>query len=228
MKTGGTSFAVHHLGKAFDDRVTFPNDADDGNSYQLDASPYWRLDALRELSQERMSRVELIRAHYPFCAIDLIPHEELVVMTVLRDPVERVISYLKHCQTYHPHHADMSFDEIYDDPGWVDGFGTNHQTKLFSMTADDDPAYCYQPMVVDDARLELAKANLATLDLVGTQERFDEFVAECGRRYGWPTERGGRHRESKPDRPSDDLIERICMDNRIDLDFYDFARSIAC
>jgi hypothetical protein len=227
MKTGGTSFAIHHLGKAFAEDAVFPNAVDDETSYLLDTSPYWRVGALRGLDDERWSRTQAVRAHYPFCARHLMPPGDLTVLTVLREPVDRVVSYLRHCQRYHPNHQQMTFEQIYEERGWIEGFATNHQTKVFSMGEDDDPRFCYQPMVVDEHRLDVAKANLATLDLIGTQERFTEFVDECGRRYGWPTTRGKRQRKSAGFPAHASLRRRIEADNEIDIEFYRFAQSIA-
>lgn len=227
MKTGGTSFAVHHLAPAFDEQAVFPNAVDDEMSYLLDTSPYWRIDALRELSAQRRDRTELYRGHYPFCATEIIGDHGLITLTLLRDPVERVVSYLKHCRTYHPQHSDMTLEEIYEERPWIDGFATNHQTKVFSLTAADDPKYCYQPLQIDRSRLALAKANLAEVDIVGTQDRFTEFVEECGRRFGWPTTPRPKHRTGEAAPVSESLRMRIETDNEIDREFYEYARSRA-
>ena len=55
-------------------------------------------------------------------------------------------------------------------------FIKNHQAKLFAFTADDDPSRTWTSLDVDARRLELAKANLETVDVVGIQDRFDEFL----------------------------------------------------
>ena len=56
---------------------------------------------------------------------------------MLRDPVDRTVSYLKHCKRWHAQHQDLSLDEIYDDYFHFKCFIENHQTKIFSMTTDD-------------------------------------------------------------------------------------------
>ena len=61
----------------------------------------------------------------------------------------------------------------------------DHQAKLFALTIDDELASYMRALDVDADRLELAKRNLETVDVVGTQDRFEELLSELERRFGW-------------------------------------------
>ena len=76
------------------------------------------------------------RATIPYVASSSLDADP-VTLTLLRDPVARTISYLKHCKRYHDQHRDLSLEEIYDDPFFFRCFIHNHQTKIFAMTTDD-------------------------------------------------------------------------------------------
>ena len=63
---------------------------------------------------ERRATIRGYMGHYPYVASQLLG-EDPVTLTILRDPVERTISYLKHCKRYHDHHRELSLEEIYRD-----------------------------------------------------------------------------------------------------------------
>jgi hypothetical protein len=78
----------------------------------------------------------------------------------------------------------------------------------------------------DSARLERAKRGLASIDVVGLQEHFDDFCTELeghvGRDLGPP-----RFANRTPSSPvSDALRERIARDNAMDLDLYRYAEAL--
>jgi hypothetical protein len=84
------------------------------------------------------------------------------------------------------------------------------------------------PMDVDDERLEIAKAHLDKVDLVGVNEHYDAFVDEMRTRFGWhfddlPNKRVG----DEPWEASAALKERIAHDNHADMAFYEYAKSRA-
>ena len=108
-------------------------------------------------------------------------------------------------------------------------FIDNHQTKVFAMTTDDKLQSYMDWMDVDDDRLQIAKANLAKVDLVGVNDRYDDFVAGMRDRFGWtfdedlPDKRVG----SEPWTADDALRRRIAEDNAADVELYEYARELA-
>jgi hypothetical protein len=72
--------------------------------------------------------------------------------------------------------------------------------------------------------LELAKERLATVDVVGVQERFEDFCDELERRFGWdlgPPMFANRTEQIDVD---DGFRARIAEDNAMDIELYEFAR----
>ncbi len=63
---------------------------------------------------------------------------DLVTLTLLRDPVDRTISLLKHFKRLSKHFAPMPLEEIYEDPFVFAQFVENHQTRMFAVTENDN------------------------------------------------------------------------------------------
>ena len=224
MKTAGTTFHVQVLKANFGPEERYPSPNHDFYSYDLRESSYWRVSSLAELSPERKLRIRAYAGHFPFVATEIIGDPDLVLLTILRDPVERTLSYLRHCKRYHPVHQDLSFEEIYEDSTFFGPFILNHQTKIFAMTNEDRPEYCYDVIDVDDRRLDIAKSNLERVDIVGFQDRFEDFLLELEARFGWTIPTTTRLREGAEEPVSKALRQRIASDNAIDMEFYEFAK----
>jgi hypothetical protein len=155
-------------------------------------------------------------------------------------------------------YRDLPLDAIYDDPFVYRHFVENHQTKLFSVTADDRPkmlasvlgfrefreqltatlatsdrtrADAPDTITVDTQRLARAKSNLARVDVVGLNDRFDEFVESLRTRFGWWPD--GLGRDARANVSSENwqagpaLRARIALDNAFDVEFYEYAKELA-
>jgi hypothetical protein len=148
-----------------------------------------------------------------------------VTVTIVRDPVERTISYLKHCKRYHDQHRELSLEEIYHDPFHFPCFIHNHQAKIFAMT-DADRLESYMDVIdVDEGRLEIAKDNLALVDILGVHDHYDEFLDELRERFGWRFDRAANRRVSRePWAVPSGLREQIAADNAADVAFYEHAK----
>jgi hypothetical protein len=193
-----------------------------------DAEPldaYWAIPRLVSLPKARRDQIRAYVGHFPYIASELLGIE-LVTMTVLRDPVERTISYLK-MRSKDPERAGQSFEQIYDNPFDFPCFILNHQTKIFAMTRDDKLETFMDVIDVDRDRLEIAKQNLRKIDILGLQERYPEMLDAVAQRFGWQTgEVENTHvSEGEWDVP-DGLRERIAEDNAIDIEFYRFAQEL--
>lgn len=221
MKTGGTTLwmdLVAHFGQ---EHVYPVAGGDDAVADYLDAA------RLLALPAEQRDAIRVFGGHHPYVITELLG-VELVRLTILREPVARTISYLKHAQRHTPRLLGWPLEEIYADgfafPFWI----ANHQTKAFSLRADDldlvsTPTSVMTPLEVDDERLEQAKANLATVDVVGFQERYPEFRDEVAERFGLPQDRVPPQRVSEEVEVSAGLVERIIEDNRYDVALYEWA-----
>jgi hypothetical protein len=177
---------------------------------------------------------------------------EVVTLTLLRDPVERVVSVLKHFKRLWPSYCDLSLDAIYDDELVFRHYVEHYQTRMFALTAADgtrsfasavdfavihdalaDPAQRPAALApdavvpVDAAALARARQNLASVDVLGVNERFDAFVASMRERYGWwPSGETYDPRANVSEEPwaaSPALRTRIERDNPFDRALYEHA-----
>ena len=215
MKTAGMTFNEHI-------RNNFPREAIYPGAEDLTGVDYWVVDNLREAVRVRRDGIRMWHGHFPYFVTDLV--REAITLSVLREPVARIVSLIS--QHRHLNAPERSLDEIYDDPTVFRRTVLNHQTKMFSMAEADRINAWTQWIDVDESRLEIAKGRLAEVDLLGFQERFDDFLGALEARWGWqilPIERVN----SADERPrvSEALRRRIVEDNAIDLELYEYARS---
>ena len=173
---------------------------------------------------------------------------------LLRHPIDRTISVLRHFKRLWSRYRDSSLDEIYDDEFVFRHYVENFQTRVFALTRDDaaqsfasargyreirdalaDPAPLPRPsegetIRIDDRRLAIAQANLARVDVVGVSERFPLFVEQLRARFGWwPSgldvgARANVSTEGWDVRPS--LRHRIALDNAYDAELHRFASEL--
>lgn len=183
------------------------------------------LAILTSLLPEDRDRARVFTGHFPFVAVELLGME-LTTITILRDPVDRTLSYLRHCKRYHDRHRDLSLEEIYEDPFFHPSFIKDHQAKLFAFTAADRPKSYMDALDVDASRLELAKANLETVDVVGTQDRFEELLSELHRRFGWRLVQAPNQHVNPGAGVPASFRRRIAEDNQADIEFYEYAQRL--
>jgi hypothetical protein len=219
MKTGGSTFRQHVLHNFPAAGAVYPDPELDGNLVAATT----RIQRLLALPKERHARIRAYTGHFPFVLPRLLD-PQLVTLTVLRDPVERTISYLKECKRSHPRLQGRPLEEIYEDTAVFFSFICDHQTKIFSMTPADRLESYMEYIEIDEERLRIAKANLEAVDVVGLNSAFDDFLADVQRRYGWEIrERPNRRVSKEPWDVSDSFRERIATDNANDVAFYRFA-----
>jgi hypothetical protein len=216
MKTAGSTF-TEHLTRNFQSHEMYPQG--DGSS---GAGAYFGLRRLAELTASERENIRLYRGHFPFEAAVAYGARGQVMITILREPVARVISLLSREQQVRQ--PDRSFEEIYADPLYFERFAHNHMTKVFAMRLDDAPLAYFSPIQIDRDRLEAAKENLQRIDVLGFQDRLGEMTDELRVRFGWRIDQVTDQKVSEPVAVSDGLRARIARDNALDVEFYEFAR----
>jgi hypothetical protein len=250
MKTGGTSF-VYQMTANFAPGEVYPNEALDRRA-PTDVEAYASVADLERVSPERRAEIRVYTGHLPFVARDLIG-PDVVTLTLLREPVDRTISVLKHFKRLYARYRDLPLDAIYEDEIVYPQFVEHFQTRVFALDAADRPrafagAADFQslrtaleapagaapplapPIVVDAGRLARAKHNLELVDVVGVNEAFGAFVAELRQRYGWwsdgATYDARANVSSEPWPASATLRARIARDTAIDKELYEHAREV--
>lgn len=162
-------------------------------------------------------------------------------VTLLRHPIDRVLSLYYHVKTHYPNHSQlrkeqyrarlvrpadidgMSLEEFVEDPPFreVD----NDQVRRISGI-EPEPGGCTAHM------LDEAKRNLRRhFAVVGVTERFDETLVLLKRKYGWTRDILYYPRNTNPARPATDTIpgaarEAILRRNDLDHELYRFAEAM--
>jgi len=250
MKTGGTSF-VFQLLQNFEPDELYPSAVD--RDSPTDVTPYASIPKMLALSPERSDRIRVYTGHMPYVASELLGID-VIRLTLLRDPVDRTISMLKHVKRLFPSYSEFPLEAIYDDEPIFRHYLDNYQTKVFALTAEERaralaaaanptdsaaarpsvpnqrPFGPSQSIPVDGSRFEHAKANLATVDVIGLNERYGEFLDELHARFGWWPD--GLRREARANVSSEDweisnaLRRRIADELAADMEFYEYAKEL--
>jgi hypothetical protein len=175
---------------------------------------------------EHRDELRVITGHLPLCVADLLG-VPFSTFTVLRDPVERTLSFLRDNKAREPKAREMSLEAIYSDPHLFHGLIQNHMVKMLSLSAAEMTHGIMTHVEFDAERLELAKHNLAEkIGVVGLQDQFDDFCGELTRRYGLDLGPPRFANRTAPSPVPDGLIERIATDNELDVELYRFARRL--
>jgi len=223
MRTGGTTLE-QQLRRSFPRAQVYPNPDIDFPAgdvmYHLDVS------YLLGLPVERLDTIRFFYGHFPFVVTEMLDRD-LVTFTLLRDPVDRTLSLLRIMREQRPAWHDRTLEQIYDDVNMFPRLIHNHQTKMFSIMREDHPRSYRDEIVIDATRLEVAKRNLARVDLIGFTEHFGEFGTTLGDRFGWHlSERARMNAAGESCDDASDLRARVAADNAIDVEFYEYARTL--
>lgn len=223
QKTAGTTLR-DRLRSTFAEHQVYPNGTD-GPDARISVIS---VQHLQERWRARGHEIRLLTGHFPVRTVELLdPPSAFVTMTVLRDPVERVLSFLRHQAARRQRGAteDTPLLEIYEDPFRFEAMIQNHMTRMLSLAPEEmgpgDGVLASVPYT--PARLAMAKEALERLDLFGLQHRLEEFCDELGARYGLDTGQPRRSNTTEPGDVDQALVDRIASDNALDVELYDFA-----
>jgi hypothetical protein len=223
MRTGGTTFE-QQLRRSFPRAQVYPDpDLDFPGG---DIMHHLQVSYLLGLPADRLDAIRLFYGHFPYVVTEMLGGD-LVTFTVLRDPVDRTISLLRVMREQRAAWHELTLEQIYDDANMFPRLVHNHQTKLYSITREDDPQSYRDEIDVDAARLELAKRNLARVEVIGLTERYGEFLDTLRGRFGWQlSEQARLNAAGGPPEEPGALRRRIAADNAIDIEFYEYAREL--
>ncbi|MFC1706174.1 hypothetical protein ACFL59_05025 [Planctomycetota bacterium] len=185
------------------------------------------LDLCCRSSPEDRARYRLMRAHFGYGVYRLLPRRPVFV-TMLRDPVARVISVYKHIRRI-PHHRlnreviELGLLEFLEHPrARVRDLQVRHLAG-FRLRKEELGALC------DDDLLELAKAHLDDLAFFGLTERFDDSIRLLSHTFDWSPIEGYEALNVAPDSPEEvdrEALQAIASRNRLDLALYAHARGL--
>ena len=186
--------------------------------------------ALRQMSEAQQTRICMVRGHMAFGV-----HEYLsgpvTYFTVLRNPIERVISYYYFVRSKPDHYlydeisaGEMTLAEFVERHGHI--MLDNAQTRMLSGRWRE-PAFggC------TSEHLAMAKRNLREhFAVVGLAERFDETLLLLKRTFGWRNVFYTRQNLTRNKPPSSSLptatLALIAEVNQLDAELHHYARAL--
>lgn len=197
---------------------------------------------LRELPDDEKRRLKVVFGHYCYgLHTALAPGQEYEYVTILRDPVQRLVSLYAYVKLGAKAHylweptQEMSFEDFVT--SGVALVADNAQVRQLCgvdrFTMGGGKQQPYNDMVIPFSRvarkhLEMAKRNLGKFACVGVSEEFDRFLACMQRRFGWRVgyyeDKNVTGRKPKIDGQSLDIARKHCI---LDCELYEFAKGIA-
>jgi len=221
QKTGGISLYMQ-MQREFGEQGVYP-DPTDGDP--VADAPQLMVPRLIERWAVRRDQIRVVTGHFPLCTTELLD-ADFSTFTVLRDPVERTLSYLRHHGKTTPARSGLSLEEIYEDPGNFSHFIENHMVKMLSLTREEMTDGMMTVVNFDDRRLETAKRSLERLDVFGLQEDMEGFVRLLESRYGWGLGPTVHENVTEHSEVPGSFRKRIAEDSRLDMELYEHAREL--
>ncbi len=176
-------------------------------------------EMLERIPPELLPRLRLVHGAHIAYGLHRILSRPLSYFTLLRDPVNRVLSHYYYGGEERQQSGAPGFLE--DLPRHVEA---NLQTRL--LAGEQDPGAPLAP----EEMLHCAKDNLRSCDVVGLTERFDETLLLLKKKYGWPMPYYERRNVNKkrPRREAvhGEVLQRIEADNRLDASLYALAQEL--
>ena len=219
QKTAGASLLVR-LRRYFGARYVYPS-YHDGNVFARVVS----VPLLLQHWKERGTEIKLVTGHFPLCTQELLGGG-FRTFTILREPVARTLSYLRHRRKLIPEDRAKPLEQIYEDKQRFHWLIHNHMVKMLSLTTEEMTQGVQTRVEFTPERLSRAKARLQTVDVVGIQERFDDFCAVLEETFGFDLGPPVLFNQTEPVPVSDSFLRRIAQDNDMDIELYEFARTV--
>lgn len=202
--------------------------------YRLKRKPHKGIDEFNSLPEAQKKAIKFISGHRGFGLHEFLlpPHTPYTYITILREPVERVLSYYYFLQA---RKSNIVQDKTLEDfvrmqrtknsmTNYLSGVVLKRQ--LVNSSIDSDSVYCSNEM------LELAKKNLKEhFKVVGLLERFDETCLLLKKALGWNIPlcyvktNVSKKRSLATDIPKTTL-RLIEENNELDLQLYEYAKEV--
>jgi len=193
--------------------------------YSIDPVFYrWSWRHLQRLSKKRLGKIRIFKGHMLFGLHAILP-QPTTYITVLREPVDRVLSSFYFMRSYKLHPLYWKFKR------------ENWTLEDFVRRSPRDNVQCKILAGVEYAKpftaeiYEIAKENLLRyFSVVGLSERFEESLALMKLRFGWKLQRYSsfnvsRTRLKKAD-VSSSTLELIEEKNSFDISLYEYAAKL--
>ncbi len=221
QKTGGISLLMR-LRRQFGEEGVYPS-ASDGDAVAV--APQLMTDVLLSRWAARKDEIRVVTGHFPLCTLELLD-ADFRVFTVLRHPVDRTLSYLRHHRQTTPADRESPLEQIYEDPGNRAHFIQDHMVKMLSLRLDEMTDGMMSVVDLDRRRLRQAKRALKRMDAFGLQTELEDFAQRLMDRFGWDLGPPVHENTTRPVEVPDSFRARIAEDNRLDMELYEYGRKL--
>jgi len=185
---------------------------------------------LQQIDKGKRARIRMFRGHMGFGVHKHLPGPS-TYFTVLRDPVDRVISYYYFIRRTPSHYLhDFIRDDEVDLKSFIESEAhvmiDNAQTRVISGVWHGPKfGQCTREM------LGMAKRNLRDhFAVIGLTERFNETLLLLSKTFGWRwlfyTRKNVSRRRPRKEELSIDTLKAVTSSNRLDIELYDFAENL--
>jgi len=196
-------------------------------------------EKLRKIGNAKKLRFRAVFGHYCYgLHTALAPSQSYAYVTMLRDPVARVVSLYSYTRTESPAHYLAKAAREMDLHTFVTSGVTRHTENGMvrqlsgydEFTMQDGRQVPYEDGKVSfrgvtRGHLKAAKANLEQFSVVGFAEEFDKFLALMRALYAWRIPRYERRNVSrKPVTATAREVRAITELNALDFELYRWAR----
>jgi hypothetical protein len=185
-----------------------------------------------DLPERERAAIDVVVGHVHFGVHEYLP-EPATYLTMLRDPVDRVVSHYYYVLSNPTHYLHR---KIADRGYTLQQFAitrVSHELDNDQVRWLTDKHHFDIPTGrVGRALLDEAKWNLEHgIAVVGLMERFEESVRCFEAALGWPPARIRERRNVNPERPPLSEIDPAALEairevNRYDVELYEFARAL--
>ncbi len=198
---------------------------------------YSNQDWLDFVYSRGLSNIDCFFGHFNYGTHSLLKHrgyDQIKTFTMLRNPIERVIS------AYYYHNALLPWKPCLQSGEGLCGEYENDMVKRLSGLAPPN-GYDLQALnqrlpyaTTNHEHLALAKENLTRLTTFGITEQFEASITLFNAIFGWqglPEKQVNHRHKLAADRPrqSDlqtDVLDMIYEYNQLDLELYEYALSL--
>jgi hypothetical protein len=186
-------------------------------------------DKAAKMSNVDLSRVQLVAGHTRFGMHTVLPFDNFQYFTILREPVERVLSqcYYMAQKPTHRLYQVIQQENLSTRALLEEGYISIHNVQTYWISGADISYFrdgTYYPDIIAQAKQNIDQY----FTFVGLNEHFDESLVMLKHLMGWKrypiyAQKNVTGTRRKQDKETEETVATIRRFNQMDLELYDYA-----